>query len=48
MFAYSVIAASKLREVLAGEVGDHGGEGADLAGCGLRFGAALDYQESTV
>ena len=30
-----------LREVVAGEVGDHGGEGADLAGGGLEFGAAV-------
>jgi hypothetical protein len=30
-----------LREVLAGEVGDHGGEGADLAGCRVQFGAAV-------
>jgi hypothetical protein len=30
-----------LRDVLAGEVGDHGGEGADLAGCRVRFGAAV-------
>ena len=30
-----------LREVLAGEVGDHGGEGADLVAGGLQFGAAL-------
>jgi hypothetical protein len=30
-----------LREVLAGEAGDHGGERADLAGCGLELGAAV-------
>src|SRR5580704_8977325 len=30
-----------LRQVLAGQLGDHGGERADLAGCGLEFGAAV-------
>jgi hypothetical protein len=30
-----------LREVLAGEAGDHGGERADLVRCGLEFGAAV-------
>jgi hypothetical protein len=30
-----------LREVLAGEADDYGGEGADLAGCGLELGAAV-------
>jgi hypothetical protein len=27
--------------MLAGKIGDHGGEGADLAGCGVQFGAAV-------
>jgi len=30
-----------LRQILAGQLGDHGGEAADLAGCGLEFGAAV-------
>ena len=30
-----------LREVLAGQLGDHGGERADLVRCGLEFGAAV-------
>ncbi len=34
-------AADPLREVLAGELGEHRGEGADMGGGGLEFGAAF-------
>jgi hypothetical protein len=35
--------ADPLREVLAGELGEHGGEGADLLSGGLEFGAVFQH-----